>query len=313
MSGSTEQVGGCTTLVMGFFPQGESGKPVNPTSLAAVKSYFGTPENEAERYAYYASKTVFDNGGKLVAARIPYNNNSQYLTPAVKYNIEEWSTKHIKTYKASDTASVIVNNQTATYSGTELDDTTSPQKNEFFYAGDNINGIGVYTQKIHGTRTYGLTGETPDYSSVAISSTRYTGNPDEYSDEYYELSFNEFDTVSSVPQDDDRTITVVVCSYEETGKKVNGTVETDSELLDLSEEAAPVGNIYRVASGFTRHAPGFYLNGDFAADSCFERMEVTVDDLKSVANFDALTKLMRSTTMPLYMQVTTVSMATMFL
>lgn len=289
MSGSTEQVGGCTTLVMGFFPQGESGKPVNPTSLAAVKSYFGTPENEAERYAYYASKTVFDNGGKLVAARIPYNNNSQYLTPAVKYNIEEWSTKHIKTYKASDTASVIVNNQTATYSGTELDDTTSPQKNEFFYAGDNINGIGVYKQKIHGTRTYGLTGETPDYSSVAISSTRYTGNPDEYSDEYYELSFNEFDTVSSVPQDDDRTITVVVCSYRENDKKVNGTVETDSELLDLSEAAAPVGNIYRVASGFTRHAPGFYLNGDFAADSCFERMEVTVDDLKSVANFDALT------------------------
>ena len=146
MSGSAEQVGGCTTLVMGFFPQGESGKPVRPTTNSAVKSYFGTPETEAERYAYYACKTVFDNGGNLVAARIPYNNNSQYLTPAVKYNIEEWSTKHIKKYQASNSATKIVNNQTAVYGDEKLDDTTTPAKSEFYF-GDG-KGIDSLVQEV---------------------------------------------------------------------------------------------------------------------------------------------------------------------
>jgi len=91
-------VGGTTSLVIGFSPQGQSGVPVIPTSTTSVKSYFGTPKTEAERYFFYACKEVFDKGGNLIAARIPYNNNAQYLTPSVTYDIETWQTTHTNRY-----------------------------------------------------------------------------------------------------------------------------------------------------------------------------------------------------------------------
>lgn len=91
-------VGGTTSLVIGFSPQGQAGVPVMPTSTSSVKSYFGIPKTEAERYFFYACKEVFDKGGNLIAARIPYNNNAQYLTPTVTYDIETWSTTHTKTF-----------------------------------------------------------------------------------------------------------------------------------------------------------------------------------------------------------------------
>ena len=72
--------------------------PVAPTSKTAVKNYFGTPETEAERYFYYGCAEVFDKGGKLIAARIPYNNNSQYLTPAVRYSIKQYETKSVENF-----------------------------------------------------------------------------------------------------------------------------------------------------------------------------------------------------------------------
>lgn len=98
LSDYVSTVGGTTSLVIGFSPQGQSAVPVIPTSTASVKSYFGTPKTEAERYFYYACKKVFDNGGNLVAARIPYNNNAQYLTPSVTYDIETWQTTHTNTF-----------------------------------------------------------------------------------------------------------------------------------------------------------------------------------------------------------------------
>ena len=98
LSDYASTVGGTTSLVIGFSPQGRSGVPVVPTSTAAVKSYFGIPKTEEERYFFYACKEVFDKGGNLIAARIPYNNNAQYLCPAVKYDIETWQTTHERKY-----------------------------------------------------------------------------------------------------------------------------------------------------------------------------------------------------------------------
>lgn len=101
LSDYASTVGGTTSLVIGFSPQGRSGVPVVPTSTAAVKSYFGIPKTEEERYFFYACKEVFDKGGNLIAARIPYNNNAQYLCPAVKYDIETWQTTHERKYAPS--------------------------------------------------------------------------------------------------------------------------------------------------------------------------------------------------------------------
>lgn len=271
MSGSTDQVGGCTTLVMGFFPQGESGKPVHPTTSAAVKSYFGTPETEAERYSYYACKTVFDNGGNLVAARIPYNNNSQYLTPATKYKIEEWSTKNIKEYGAPvESSRKITNTQRAIYSETELDGSTSPSKSEFFYRDGNFNNIGMYERTIHGSKTYGDSEETT-FNVTAISSTGNVGSMNEY----YELTFNKFETVCSYSFDGEEfTVSATVLDFDTGNTSISGTVENYSDLDELDEEVAPEGAIYEVSNSFSITDEGHYLSGDFAANSCFERLKV---------------------------------------
>ena len=266
MSGSAEQVGGCTTLVMGFFPQGESGKPVQPTTNAAVKSYFGTPETEAERYAYYACKTVFDNGGNLVAARIPYNNNSQYLTPAVKYNIEEWSTKHIKKYQASNSATKIVNNQTAVYRDEKLDDTTTPAKSEFYFG--EGKGIGIYTQEIHSSKKYG---EEEVFASVnAISSNNYVGNVNEY----YELTYNPFTVTKDYTKETETgtlnwTISATVTEFELNTDELSGTAVSWNELIENSD--VETNTIARVSSEVTfNEDEGKYLCGTFDAGTYYK-------------------------------------------
>ena len=270
MSGSTDQVGGTTTLVMGFFPQGESGKAVNPTTMASVKSYFGTPENEAERYAYYACKTVFDNGGKLVAARIPYNNNSQYLTPAVKYGIEEWATKHVKTYEKDPTARRVVNQMTAEYVSTE-----APNKFDFVYDGDNDKGIGIYAHERLVSKNGDGTEPRTETVSTTISSTEHPAVTSNVA-AYYTLRFNDFDVVSSgsysLVSTGTRTITAVVDEYSLNSKTISGDVNSYADLLALGTSE---GTVYRVIGTTTVEASGMYLNGTYAAHSCFEYINHT--------------------------------------
>lgn len=179
-SGSTEQVGGCTSLVVGFFPQGESATPVKPTSLKSVKSYFGTPENEAERYAYYACKSVFDNGGNLIAARIPYDNNSQYITPACKFNIEEWSTAHVIGYTAKENAGKSYCLEKYSWSNEEY-----TEKNKYYSSNS------PHIEKIEATESYktydGLNWSGYSIKDIfQINTKDSTGNQNDY----YTLKFN---------------------------------------------------------------------------------------------------------------------------
>jgi hypothetical protein len=87
LSDYTSTAGGTLSLVMGFFPQGTAGEVIRPTSLATIKNYFGTPESEAERYAYYACKEVMNRNGSLLVARIPYDNDSNNFLPYTEYEI----------------------------------------------------------------------------------------------------------------------------------------------------------------------------------------------------------------------------------
>ena len=137
--------GGTTSLVIGFAKQGESVQPVQPTSKASFKTYFGAPETEAERYFYYAGAEVFDKGGSLIAARIPYNNNAQNLTPAVTYKIEEWQLSTETAYKGED------GNPLAAY--VETTATTDDAKKWCYVANENEIG----TKKI---TTYTATGSS---------------------------------------------------------------------------------------------------------------------------------------------------------
>ena len=253
MSGSTEQVGGCTSLVMGFFPQGESGKPVNPTSLASVKSYFGTPENEAERYAYYACKTVFDNGGNLVAARIPYNNNSQYLTPAVTYSIEEWSTQHESEYEKG-TGKIVSGTAKAKYG-------TNAYEDKGAFADNSPN---MYSQ--------------PTYSTTVAQP--WQANPDNYIADVNVYAISSTAVVSASPSlyytiSYDMTQDAGEGCYVETGgfQIDDGDVEyTFGNFEDLLDSVPAEAGLFAAASGDIEasSASSAYLTGNYPSGTYFK-------------------------------------------
>ena len=49
---------------------------------------YGYPQNEAERYFYNGSLEVLKNGGKLLVAKLPYDNNSKDMYSYVDYKID---------------------------------------------------------------------------------------------------------------------------------------------------------------------------------------------------------------------------------
>jgi len=76
-----QTVQGTTTFLMGYSPRGEGYNPVFCQSLGDFEKNFGQPKNESERYFYYAGKEILDQGGNLLATRIPY-------APSGQFNIE---------------------------------------------------------------------------------------------------------------------------------------------------------------------------------------------------------------------------------
>lgn len=91
LSEYTPSTGGSTALVMGFANAGQSYEPVEFTSKNAVINYFGKPTNEAERYFYAACSEVLSQNGKLIAAKLPYDNESadKHVVAQYKVNTDE--------------------------------------------------------------------------------------------------------------------------------------------------------------------------------------------------------------------------------
>lgn len=142
--------GGTTSLVIGFAKQGESLQPVQPTSKASFKTYFGSPETEAERYFYYAGAEVFDKGGSLIAARIPYNNNAQNLTPAVTYKIEE-AQLSVNTRDRNQTTSELITSYettSCTYASTSGDLPKPENFDRWFYLDSDTDVNKITTKHI---------------------------------------------------------------------------------------------------------------------------------------------------------------------
>ena len=65
---------GTACYIMGFSDKGEPYRPMEFTSRASWQSYYGEPDNEAERYFYNAAVEVLNNNGRLYCARLPYDN-----------------------------------------------------------------------------------------------------------------------------------------------------------------------------------------------------------------------------------------------
>lgn len=78
---------GTACYVQGFTNAGEPYTPMEFTSRSAWLSYYGAPDNEAERYAYAAVVECLNQGGRLYFARLPYDNAAFEKVACCKYKV----------------------------------------------------------------------------------------------------------------------------------------------------------------------------------------------------------------------------------
>lgn len=88
----TTAIVGTNCLVQGYADKGEEYNPINISNMDDFESNFGKPTNEAERYFYYTANEVIRNGGNLVAAKLPYNNDLSNNYKYIGINIDTGAT-----------------------------------------------------------------------------------------------------------------------------------------------------------------------------------------------------------------------------
>ena len=91
-SGYSPAMTGTACYILGFANKGEAYKPMEFTSRAAWISYYGEPDNEAERYFYAAACEVLNQNGRLYCARLPYDNEAFEKMVGYKYNVSDMKT-----------------------------------------------------------------------------------------------------------------------------------------------------------------------------------------------------------------------------
>ena len=74
LSQTAPAIQGTYCLVPGFTDQGQELEPMIINTTDDYVATYGQPTNEAERYHFYASQSVLNNGGTLVVSKLPYNN-----------------------------------------------------------------------------------------------------------------------------------------------------------------------------------------------------------------------------------------------
>ena len=87
---------GTMTFATGFADKGDDYEVKYLRSLTDFVNSYGYPTNEAERYFYAAAQEIFTQGGRMMAAKIPYDNDAKdklaytiYRTKSISSLIEE--------------------------------------------------------------------------------------------------------------------------------------------------------------------------------------------------------------------------------
>jgi hypothetical protein len=103
---------GTTALVAGLSPSGPSYEPFILASMGDFEAIYGKPVNTAEKYFYYGCKEILDNGGNLISARIPYDNDLEkgYKGVSVSVSGTDTSTINQVNYDVTDAFEVTVEN-----------------------------------------------------------------------------------------------------------------------------------------------------------------------------------------------------------
>ena len=78
---------GTNCYVMGFANKGEPYQPMEFTTRSAWISYYGEPDNEAEKYFYNACVEVLNQNGRLYCARLPYDNTVLNKMVGYEYSV----------------------------------------------------------------------------------------------------------------------------------------------------------------------------------------------------------------------------------
>ena len=86
-SGYSPSMTGTGCFIPLFSDKGEPYKPMEFTSRSAFEKYYGTPDNEAERYGYAAACEVLNQNGRLWCSRLPYDNAAFEKVVGVKYSL----------------------------------------------------------------------------------------------------------------------------------------------------------------------------------------------------------------------------------
>ncbi len=88
-SGYSPAMVGTGCFIPLFSDKGEPYRPMEFTSRSAFEKYYGTPDNEAERYGYAAACEVLNQNGRLWCARLPYDNAAFEKVVGVKYSLRK--------------------------------------------------------------------------------------------------------------------------------------------------------------------------------------------------------------------------------
>jgi hypothetical protein len=72
-------------LIMGYASQGPNKTTTDVTSMTDFRTIYGTPTNEVERYFYNAVDQLMGTGATVVAAKIPYSSQTNYI--GVQYTV----------------------------------------------------------------------------------------------------------------------------------------------------------------------------------------------------------------------------------
>jgi hypothetical protein len=96
-SGYSPAMTGTACYIMGFTDKGEAYQPMEFTSRAAFVSYYGDPDNEAERYFYAAANEVLNNNGRLYCARLPYDNDAFEKLVGYTYSVTDSKLQDLST------------------------------------------------------------------------------------------------------------------------------------------------------------------------------------------------------------------------
>lgn len=95
---------GTLAMVLGFSDKGQEEEVTWINNMNTFSVMYGTPTTEAERYFYNAAKEIIDQGGLVVGARLPYDNNSKDM-----YSYVDWSVSEELTETNEMTSDVVSN------------------------------------------------------------------------------------------------------------------------------------------------------------------------------------------------------------